>query len=439
MSGTDSVQYSRRWISSRVLSPAAVGVVCAIVFVSILKIPLKDALLGGAVSASATFLAMLLVLRRADVEQTRILTERNRMFELSMDMICVAGFDGYLKEVNPAFERITGWSREEWCAIPFIERTHPDDRNKVTEVMKSLSESNPLLDFESRTLCKNGMYKWISTSSFPVVKEGVVYAVCRDITDRKHSEQTIVQLNAQLQARADMVDAVNKELEAFSYSISHDLRAPLRHVVGFVQLLKKNAADRLDESNRQHLTVIENSTHNMATMIDALLEFARLGKTEPHWTAVNLLSLVQETLAPLIDDTKSRSIEWTIHPLPVIHGDKALLKMALNNLIGNAVKYTRDKEPARIEVGTLPAASYNLPEEQVVLYVKDNGVGFDMQYAGRLFAVFQRLHSASGFEGTGIGLANVKRIVSRHGGRVWAEGKPGEGATFFISLRAVTA
>jgi light-regulated signal transduction histidine kinase (bacteriophytochrome) len=221
---------------------------------------------------------------------------------------------------------------------------------------------------------------------------------------------------------------VNKELEAFSYSVSHDLRAPLRHIDGFTDLLKKQAAAQLDEKAVRYLNTISESAKRMGCLIDDLLMFSRVGRDDMCKIPVDTNQLVQEVLADLRPDTEHRDIAWTIASLPPVAADRPMLRQVFANLIGNAVKYTRRREHATIEIGC-----YGSHEESVI-FVRDNGAGFDMQYVNKLFGVFQRLHSAAEFEGTGIGLANVRRIMTRHGGRVWAEGAVGQGAAFYVSL-----
>jgi len=248
--------------------------------------------------------------------------------------------------------------------------------------------------------------------------------------------------------RSDQLEVANKELEAFSYSVSHDLRAPLRHIDGFSELLGKHAAT-LDEKGRRYLKTISESAKRMGALIDDLLQFSQIGRAELRATSVKLDQLVEEVRAGLRQDMDGRKIAWTIGSLPDVHGDAALLRQAFVNLLSNAVKYTRGRDEAKIEIGTLdqmvnsqwlmnpdrPGSVINhQPSDEVVIYVKDNGAGFDQQYAHKLFGVFQRLHAAHEFEGTGIGLANVQRIIHRHGGRVWAKGRVNEGATFYFSL-----
>jgi light-regulated signal transduction histidine kinase (bacteriophytochrome) len=258
---------------------------------------------------------------------------------------------------------------------------------------------------------------------------GMIY----DLTERKQAEAEIHRLNAELEQRvadrtADLQSA-NKELEAFAYSVSHDLRAPLRHIDGFVELLQKKAGAALDDKSRHYMDSISEAANNMGLLIDDLLSFSRMGRHALSLQAMELAPLVRDVIRELAPDTEGRAIDWRIGDLPAVTGDATLLRMVLVNLIANAVKFTRPRETARIDIGSQPEE-----EGEVVIFVRDNGVGFDMAYADKLFGVFQRLHRAEEFEGTGIGLASVRRIIARHGGRTWAEGKVDREATFYFSL-----
>ena len=249
--------------------------------------------------------------------------------------------------------------------------------------------------------------------------------------ERRVSERTaqLGEANQSLKLRATDLEAANKELESFSYSVSHDLRAPLRHVSGFAELLRMSAGPSLADQSRHYLEEITGSAMQMGKLIDALLQFSRMGRTELRQHRLELAGLVAECIQQLKPEINGRNILWQQNPLPAVQADPALLFQVLINLLSNAIKYTRPRDPAMIEIGCASET-----DQETVIYVRDNGAGFDMRYSDKLFGVFQRLHTDEEFEGTGIGLASVRRIIARHGGRTWAEGKVNEGATFYFSL-----
>ncbi|NWF74034.1 MAG: hypothetical protein HXY51_13465 [Nitrospirae bacterium] len=250
----------------------------------------------------------------------------------------------------------------------------------------------------------------------------VYILIHHDVTERRR-------VAMELQTRGELLQAANKELEAFSYSVSHDLRAPLRHIDGYAALLSKSAGEALNDKARRYLQTISDSAKQMGQLIDDLLVFSRMGRQDMLRTTVNLDQLVTTVLHDLRLDLQGRTISWTIQPLPNVLGDPAMLRQVFMNLISNAVKFTATRTKAEITVG---ATNRSVSEAEI--FVRDNGVGFDMQYVNKLFGVFQRLHRNDEFEGTGIGLANVRRIIHRHGGKTWAEGVPDQGATFYFSL-----
>jgi len=250
-----------------------------------------------------------------------------------------------------------------------------------------------------------------------------------DITERKHREEEIQDLNKQLLRRSSDLEATNKELEAFAYSVSHDLRAPLRHIAGYAEMLQKSAAPVLNEKSNRYMTVILESAKKMGTLIDDLLTYSRMGRTETRRTLVNVDQLVKEVLNEVRQEADDRNIAWKIDSLPSCYADRSMLRLVFVNLISNAIKFTRQRPQAEIAIGRADGS----PDELVV-FVRDNGTGFDMKYVHKLFGVFQRLHHANEFEGTGIGLATVQRIIHGHGGKVRAEGAVDQGATFYFSL-----
>jgi signal transduction histidine kinase len=251
--------------------------------------------------------------------------------------------------------------------------------------------------------------------------------------DLRTSRDELESLNNELAKRSAALEASNKELEAFAYSISHDLRAPLRHVAGFAELLRSNATPTLNEKSRRYLTMVLEAATRMGSLIDDLLAFSRISRAETHYSSVDLQQIVQEAVAEAGEDANGRNIVWRVDALPEWYGDRSMLRLVVINLISNAVKFSSTRSEPEIEIGCSERKN-----DQVVLFVRDNGVGFDMKYSNKLFGVFQRLHPQEVFEGTGIGLATVQRIVHRHGGRVWAEGKVEGGATFYFSLSKIT-
>jgi light-regulated signal transduction histidine kinase (bacteriophytochrome) len=260
-----------------------------------------------------------------------------------------------------------------------------------------------------------------------------VFAAARDITQSKQAEAEIHHLNQELERRvADrtaQLEAANRELEAFAYSVSHDLRAPLRHIDGFLVLLQQRTAATLDAQSQHYMQTIASAAQRMGVLIDDLLSFSRMGRHDLARQPVDLNSLVHEVIAELAPEAAARPLQWHIADLPVVTGDRAMLRVVLVNLLSNALKFTRSRSPADIDIG-YEAGS----ETELIFFIRDNGVGFDMAYADKLYGVFQRLHRTEEFEGTGIGLANVRRIIHRHGGRTWAEGEVDRGATFYFSL-----
>jgi PAS domain S-box-containing protein len=320
----------------------------------------------------------------------------------------------------------------------WLNRIHPDDRESVrNKISNILNHTDNQYSYEARMLHADGSYRWqtVLGKAIDQDEDGNVshmIGVRIDTNERKQAEEDIRILNNELEQRViertSQLEAANKELEAFSYSVSHDLRAPLRHINGYISLLNERYRDELPEKALHYLEIVTSAAKQMGILIDDLLQFSRTGRQEVHQTKTDMNILIKEVLELLKPDIENRKINWSVQELPIVFSDYSLLKQVWLNLLDNAVKYTRNEKLAEISIGCTEN------QENVVFFVRDNGVGFDMKYANKLFGVFQRLHSQSEFEGTGIGLANVQRIIHKHNGQVWFKAQPGTGATFFFSL-----
>ena len=374
----------------------------------------------------------------------KVLLESEERFRATFEQAAVGiaqvCLDGRWLRVNQRLCDIVGYTHEELLQCSFQDITHPEDLNTdLNFVQQVLAGEISTYSMEKRYIRKDRLQVWVNLT-VGLVRDEVgapkyFVSVVEDIAARKLAEEEVHKLNAELEQRVHdrtaQLEAANKELEAFSYSVSHDLRAPLRHVQGYVEMLAREAEGRLTDNGRRYMETIADASREMGELIDDLLAFSRMGRAEMFETSVNLDRLVQGSRDDLESATRGRNIDWIFPPLPAVQADPAMLKLALANLLGNAVKFTRPRDPAKIEMGTA-----GMEDGRVILFVRDNGVGFDPQYAHKLFGVFQRLHRADEFEGTGIGLANVRRIIARHGGRKWAEGALDRGATFYFTLRA---
>lgn len=311
-----------------------------------------------------------------------------------------------------------------------------DTRQRLQDVLRRDRE---LWDHEMSFRDAQGVERTLLVNArrmvLPDSEDEVALVTANDVSAQKAAEVQVRELNRQLQGKVDQVSEVNRELEAFSYSVSHDLRAPLRHIGGFADKLGRHLGEGKDEKTVHYLKTISTSARRMSQLIDDLLVYSRLGRSALRLQPVDMQSLVDEIRAMLdsnnAHDRPDHRIEWRVQPLPIVVGDENMLRQVWLNLLTNAVKYSAGSEPARIEVTYQRQA-----DGDYVFQVRDNGVGFDMAYAGKLFGVFQRLHSVGEFEGTGIGLASVRRVLGRHHGRVWADATPGQGATFSFTLPA---
>ena len=377
---------------------------------------------------------------QAEVEERRHAEDALRVSEARYRLlveeaplgIAIFNEEALIEQVNPAACTMLGYQADELIGIHPLSLIDVAEHAQVEDAVAPL-EAGETMRMEQHLIRKDGIRVPVMGSSRQM-PDGRYQSIFQDISERRKAEETVRALNEQLdqrvRARTAELEAANKELESFSYSVSHDLRAPLRAINGFSNLLISDYADQLPAEGLDYLDKVKENANKMASLIDDLLTFSRLSRNPLKKRRVDLRGLVVQVIEDLHAETGNRQIKWTIEDLPPCHADPALLKQVYANLIGNALKYTRPRNPAVIEIGS------RMLRGQTVYSVRDNGVGFDMRYVGNLFGVFQRLHSESEFEGTGIGLAIVQRIVNRHGGRIWAEGEVDQGATFFFTLSA---
>ncbi|MET0287902.1 MAG: PAS domain-containing protein [Polyangiales bacterium] len=343
----------------------------------------------------------------------------NRFFTLSQDLMCVADPDGAFRQVNPAIAQL-GYTVDEVIGQGLLVYLHPEDHESIVGMLDSLSSGKATAQFEARFRRSDGSYRWLSWTTTPD-EVGMLYAVARDVTDTRLMTEQLVQSKA-------LADSANRELESFCYTVAHDLRAPLRSIDGFSQALLEDYGDKLDEDGKNYLARLRGGAQRMAHLIDDLLSLSKLSRGELMRDRVDLTKIARTLVERLRETYPERQVDVTIAPNLHAQCDSSLVQNALENLIGNAWKFTRERADARIEIGQT-----RLDGERV-FFVRDNGAGFDMQYAHKLFGAFQRLHAAKEFEGTGVGLASVQRVINRHGGRIWPQAEVGKGATFYFTL-----
>jgi PAS domain S-box-containing protein len=381
--------------------------------------------------------------KRAE-EALQLSEERYRSLVLATtQVVWCANPAGEVVDDISSWRDFTGQNSDELKGWGWINAIHPDDREQAADLCSRAVKNRSSYNTECRVRRNDGEYRWMAAHGVPVLeKEGTVrewVGTWTDMTDRVCAEEEVRRLNEQLEKRVvertAELEVANKELEAFAYSVSHDLRAPLRAVDGFSRILLEEHASQLPEEPRHYLDVVRTNAVQMGNLIDDLLAFSRLSRQPLRKQTVDLDDIVRQALNQLAADQEGRQVEVAIGQLPGSEADPALLKQVFLNLLSNALKYTKPRNPARIEVGALMhGEAETAPADPAVYYVRDNGVGFDMRYVEKLFGVFQRLHRAEDFEGTGVGLAIVHRIISRHGGRVWADAAVDRGATFYFTL-----
>jgi PAS domain S-box-containing protein len=408
------------------------------------------------------------ITERKQAEEALLTSEaRYRSYIDATDQIgWVTNADGEVVEDVPSLRKFSGQSYEEAKGSGWTKALHPDDLEHSLQAWNKAVAAKSFYEIEYRMRRHDGVYKYLLARGFPVFSEdGSIrewVGTCIDITERKKAEEEIFRLNAELGKKVaertnelrksqlallnlveDMnqntkkidianraLEATNKELESFSYSVSHDLRAPLRGMDGFSKTLLEDYSDKLDATGKNYLERIRAGTQRMGLLIDDLLKLSRVNRVEFKRESVDLSKMVRTMLLTVRKNNPARDVKVSIQKDIIIDGDGHLLEIAITNLIDNAWKFTGKTKNARIEFGTL------LKDGKTVMFIRDNGVGFDMTYVDKLFGAFQRLHTTAEFPGTGIGLATVQRVIHRHGGQVWAEGEVGKGATFFFTLPA---
>jgi PAS domain S-box-containing protein len=371
----------------------------------------------------------------------RALSESEERFRSAMQYsaigMALVSPDGGWMNVNQALCRIVGYTPEEMLTQNFQAVLHPDDVEvNQAHLRRMLDCEIESYRLEGRYLHRDGHQVCVDLNVSLVCDESGLplyfIAQVQDITERKDAEEMLRRLNSDLeqrvQERTRKLNEANKELESFSYSVSHDLRAPLRAMDGFSRILIEDYGNLLDEEGLRILDVIRGNTQKMGQLIDDILAFSRLGRKQVERSIIDVNELARDASVELGCGSTDSSLQFKIGSLPEASGDKALMRQVLRNLLSNAAKYSRTKEAPIVEVGSYTENGDN------VYYVRDNGVGFDMAYSNKLFGVFQRLHGPDEFEGTGVGLAIVQRIIQRHGGRVWAEAELNKGATFYFTL-----
>jgi PAS domain S-box-containing protein len=344
--------------------------------------------------------------------------------------------DGPCDYLSKQWVEYTGIPEAEQLGYRWLEQLHPEDRDRTISTWMEKVINRESFNIEFRIRKNNGEYRWFKTRAVPIHDNGgnIIkwFGSNTDFDDVIKAREKINQLNKDLEKRViertTELQIANKELEAFSYSVSHDLRAPLRAINGFIQMLLEDYVEKLDDEGKRIGAIIQGNSRKMGVLIDDLLAFSRLNRMKMALSRINMEELVREAVKELEDLGTDRKIGITIRHLPQVKGDRSLLKQVITNLLSNSIKFTRPREEAVIEIGNFKK------DHQSIYYIKDNGVGFNMKYADKIFDVFQRLHSEKEFEGTGIGLALVHRIISRHGGKIWVEAELNKGATFYFTF-----
>ena len=356
-------------------------------------------------------------------------TKRNRFFTLSLDLLAIAGFDGHFRQVNPNWEKTLGYSERELREQSFVDLVHREDRAGTMERLDELKRGSSSQYFENRCRCKDGTYRWLGWTAAPFMEEQLLYVFARDITERRAAEERIRSLNEESERRVLELKEINQQLEAFTYTIAHDLRAPLRAMSGFAAALQEDYSSVLGEQGRLYAERIEGSAKRMDLLILDLLAYSRLSRDEMGLNSVALDAAVMEALGELDQEVRQRRAELqVVPPLPAVAAHHATVVQILTNLISNGLKFVEDGTPPRIRI------SAEEREAAVRVWVEDNGIGISEEHQERIFGLFQRLHGSRDFPGTGIGLAIVRKGVERMRGRAGVESRAGQGSRFWIEL-----
>ena len=391
------------------------------------------------IQSYAQMVAMALRRIRAEEQERKSEEKYRNIFNNAVEGIYQTTIKGRLHRSNPSFARMFGYRSPEEMTASVASMggqvyANPEDRKRLLELLK---KSDGLVrNFEVEVIHKQGSRFWVSVNARMMQTDDgaprFIEGTCIDISERKTAEEEIRKLNENLEQRVlertKQLEEANKELEAFSYTVSHDLRTPVRALNGYANMINEDYGQVLDHEGKRLLSVIAENATKMGRLIDDLLAFSRLGRQEMSVTKIDMTAMARSVFLELCQEKDPEKIQFRLQEIPMAFGDPSLLRQVWVNLIGNAIKYSSRKPVQIIEIGC------SVSENESVFYVKDNGAGFNMAYAAKLFGVFQRLHSDKDFEGTGVGLAIVQRIIHRLNGRVWAEGKVGEGATFFFTL-----
>jgi PAS domain S-box-containing protein len=423
------------------------------IFVSLTVSPIRDE--SGTVGGGSVIARDITEQKRAR-EALRLSEERYRsLVSATAQMVWTTNAQGEVLDDPSVWQAFTGLSFAEVRGWGWMDAVHPEDRERTAAEWANAVKRSIYYGGEYRVRRCDGQYRHMAVHGVPVLEQdGTVrewVGTSADITETRLAEEEVRRLNAELESRVVIrtaeLEAANKELEAFAYSISHDLRAPLRAIDGFSRILMEEYAPRLPAEARHYLEVAWRNAEQMGELIDGLLAFSRLGRQPVRKQLVAPSELARQAWEELSAERKGRTVEMVVEDLPLCEADPLLLKQVFVNLLSNALKYTRTRKTARIELGFLRPADWKragaaepptAAENADVAYtVRDNGIGFDMRYADKLFGVFQRLHRTEEYEGTGVGLANVQRVVHKHGGRVWAWAEVDRGATFYFTLPGV--